>query len=100
MPLYDYACERCGEFREFRRISERDARVPCPLCHAPAERMLTAPQLNLMPSHNRIAEKRNEKSAHEPNVVSSIGGAPTKPSATPKAHRHTQHPHRPWMLGH
>lgn len=108
MPLYDYNCETCGPFRQFRSISDRAAPIACEHCGASVERLLTAPQLNLMSSNNRIAETRNEKSAHEPNVVTMVGrGADQKP--VPKAPKPLQnktprlghaHSHRPWMIGH
>jgi putative FmdB family regulatory protein len=105
MPLYDYHCESCGPFRRFRSIAERAAPLDCEECGAPAARTLTAPQLNLMSGNNRIAEARNEKSAHEPDVVAMVGQG-SKPDPVPKkpaaAHRHAghAHAHRPWMLGH
>ena len=97
MPLYDYECEQCGPFREFRSIAKRQVPVDCPSCGVLADRVLTAPQLSLMSSNNRIAETRNEKSAHEPDVVTMLGGKP-KHSHTHSPKHHA--PHRPWMLGH
>jgi putative FmdB family regulatory protein len=100
MPLYDYHCETCGPFRQFRSISNRAAPVQCDECGSTAERVLTAPQLSLMSSNNRIAETRNEKSAHEPGVVNVMKPAhEPRPKAPKPAHGHA-HAHRPWMLGH
>jgi len=111
MPLYDYNCETCGPFRQFRSINERSEPVECTQCGAPGQRVLTAPQLSLMSSNNRIAEMRNEKSAHEPNVVTVLDRGADKRSA-PKApkplhkhgaghgHSHGPKSHRPWMIGH
>ena len=105
MPLYDFHCETCGPFRQFRSISNRDAPMDCEQCGSEAERVLTAPQLNLMSGNNRIAETRNEKSAHEPDVVTMVGRGGDKEKA-PKApkplhnHSHGANAHRPWMLGH
>jgi putative FmdB family regulatory protein len=102
MPLYDYHCENCGPFRQFRSISNRAAPVECEECGTAAERVLTAPQLSLMSSNNRIAETRNEKSAHEPGVVNFMKPAQEqKPKAPKPLHGHGHaHSHRPWMLGH
>jgi putative FmdB family regulatory protein len=36
MPLYDYECVTCGEFREWRSMSEWESAVPCPRCLLPA----------------------------------------------------------------
>jgi putative FmdB family regulatory protein len=112
MPLYDYACEDCGDFRALRPISERDRPLECPECGEPAARVLTAPQLNLMASANRIANARNEKSAHEPAVVQRVSGTERHAHA-PGKHKHDKHcnhshgkaqkshaPPRPWMIGH
>jgi putative FmdB family regulatory protein len=100
MPLYDYHCGTCGPFRRFRSISNRAAPVQCDECGSKAERVLTAPQLSLMSSNNRIAETRNEKSAHEPGVVNVMRPAhEPRPKAPKPAHGHA-HAHRPWMLGH
>ena len=104
MPIYDYICKTCGPFEERRPMIESSVLVPCPSCSIPASRMITAPQLNLMSSANRIAETRNEKSAHAPDVVHKIT------SHQPHSQEKRQHsdsrqhkPHRtsrPWMLGH
>lgn len=102
MPLYDYHCAECGGFRAWRRMSEAGDPIPCPSCDEPAVRSVVAPSLALMPSNNRTAHQRNEKSAHEPKVVSGHGhGA---------GHHHHGHSHghghghgaagRPWMIGH
>ncbi len=45
MPLYDYSCENCGNFREFHPMSESDAAQVCPICSAASERVLSAPYL-------------------------------------------------------
>lgn len=45
MPLYDYRCAQCGEFRMFRPMSESGAAVPCPHCATQSERILAAPFL-------------------------------------------------------
>ncbi len=106
MPLYDYHCEECGPFRAFRSIADRVHPTPCEACGAIAARVLTAPQLNLMSSNARIAETRNEKSAHEPGVVNVLPKEKKKPVKKERgkrksamAHGHA-HAHRPWMIGH
>ena len=113
MPIYDYLCTTCGPFEERRPMSESKVAVPCGICRVPAERLPGAPRLNLMASNNRIAETRNEKSAHEPDVMTVIGrdGARRennhgghshahdhRRSQAPSSHKHA--PNRPWMLGH
>lgn len=45
MPLYDYQCASCGDFRTFRPMRESDLPQPCPGCEVPCERTLVAPFL-------------------------------------------------------
>jgi putative FmdB family regulatory protein len=45
MPLYDYRCDACGDFRAFRPMSEAQASQPCPHCSALAPRRMSAPFL-------------------------------------------------------
>lgn len=102
MPLYDYSCAKCGGFRAWRRMSEADDPEACPSCSEPAARSVVAPSLALMASNNRTAHQRNEKSAHEPKVVSG-GQHGHGPGHHPHHHGHS-HGHggagRPWMIGH
>ena len=101
MPLYDYHCETCGPFRQFRSISNRATLAECEECGTSAVRVLTAPQLSLMSSNNRIAETRNEKSAHEPGVVTVMKPEEKRPKAPKPMHAQGHaHAHRPWMVGH
>jgi putative FmdB family regulatory protein len=109
MPIYDYLCPACGPFEERRPMSESQASATCAICLSTAARMPAAPRLNLMPSNNRIAESRNEKSAHEPDVVHRLAANDSHAHAHGRqgSHKHTAgharvpHPSpRPWMLGH
>jgi len=89
-------------------MSESAAQAPCAICLKPAPRVIGAPQLNLMSANNRYAETRNEKSAHEPDVVHTLAphghshshsGSPLQTG--PLRHKHAGgHSHRPWMIGH
>lgn len=45
MPLYDYQCPDCGDFREIRPMAESACAQPCPVCGTPAPRSLSAPFL-------------------------------------------------------
>ena len=85
MPLYDYRCSDCGEFRAWRSMREAAAPVACPDCQQSAPRAVVAPNLALMNAHARTAHQRNEKSAHEPNVVSRSGQGTITPGITATA---------------
>lgn len=45
MPLYDYRCVSCGDFRELRPMAESSVARPCPACGALSERTIVAPFL-------------------------------------------------------
>jgi putative FmdB family regulatory protein len=110
MPFYDYHCERCGSFRDWRPMSDWAADVPCPECSSPAPRLVASPMLRVLAQNNRIAHERNERSAHEPQVV--------RREDLPGNRHHADHQHvsplirqqfgrvgsspghRSWMVGH
>lgn len=118
MPIYDYLCTRCGPFEERRPMSESGLSVLCASCHTLAPRLPAAPRLNLMAANNRYAHTRNEKSAHEPDVVHRMIAPDGHAHAAGAEHQHHAHSHshshgqahghgraaspspRPWMLGH
>ena len=70
MPRYHYNCLHCGEFTAWRRMSEARERAECPDCHAMGSRSVSLPFVNRMSATLRMAHHRNEKSAHEPQVMS------------------------------
>ena len=55
MPLYDYRCVSCGDFREFRPMTESSISRVCPVCGAPSERVLVAPFLAAKDPNSPIA---------------------------------------------
>ena len=102
MPLYDYHCTEHGDFRAWRGLSEARAPTPCPDCARPAFRSMAAPALAILPSVTRRAHERNEKSAHEPKLVTREHGHGAH-AGHGHGHAHA-HGHggggRPWMIGH
>ncbi|MFO1500328.1 MAG: zinc ribbon domain-containing protein [Verrucomicrobiota bacterium] len=112
MPLYEYLCPSCGLFSDHRLVAERDKAMVCPDCRCVAVRVISAPNLALMPPGQRRAHARNEQSQHAPAVQqrhrcsSGCGcGARQKPRSArssenkPKYER-ARAGQRPWMLGH
>jgi putative FmdB family regulatory protein len=106
MPLYDYVCDDCGQFRAWQSMAAAHRPASCPTCGEPAVRALSAPHLRCGAAVIRYkAEAHNEKSANEPMVVRRL--KPGSGHAEHAAHRHHHHGHRhprrkkrPWMLGH
>jgi putative FmdB family regulatory protein len=113
MPLYDYSCAACGDFRLLRPMAKRNAPARCPDCQQTATRQILAPALALMNPARRKAFATNEKSRHEPRVSqahscgSGCGCGPGS-SIKPKRQKKTKlgtlqsgkATSRPWMLGH
>ena len=103
MPLYDYVCDDCGDFRSWRKMSESGDSMACPTCEQIVGRAVTAPSLALIPNNNRIAHSRNEKSADQPDVVtrSSMDNSHAGAHQCSGHGHHAGHSHgRPWMIGH
>ena len=91
MPLYVFACEGCGTFELIRPMAEASAAAACPACGAEARRVFTPPGLVRIAAPARRALDLEEKSAHEPDVV-------TEKRGRPMPHRHGAGP--PWALAH
>jgi putative FmdB family regulatory protein len=93
VPLYEFACGRCGPFELWRALADAAAPAACPACGSSGRRVYSAPGIVRTPAAMRLALGREERSAHEPEVV----GAPAGPPM-PGAHRHGPAP--PWAMGH
>lgn len=110
MPVYEFECETCGTFADFRTIADRDRPAPCEICDQPAARIISAPNLAVMHPLHRMAAVRNERSRHEPRVglkTSCCSGRtcthrPRKETnpEKPALRASTKRNRRPWMLGH
>lgn len=91
MPVYAFTCTGCGAFELSRPMAEAAAPARCPACGGEARRVFTPPGLALLARPVRRALEVEEKSAHEPDVVSTKRGRPM-------GHRHGPAP--PWVLSH
>jgi putative FmdB family regulatory protein len=100
MPRYNYSCQRCGPFEAWRSMSMSDDPADCPACGKASPRALSLPNMSFVDGATRTAHARNEKSAHEPEVVQRPIAMrdPDKPRSKPKPAR--GHRDRPWMVGH
>jgi putative FmdB family regulatory protein len=58
MPLYDYRCLSCGDFREFRPMWESGTTRLCPVCGATSDRVISAPFLAGSHSGGDMARRR------------------------------------------
>jgi putative FmdB family regulatory protein len=112
MPVYEYLCNDCGPFTEFRPMSEFEQPNDCPHCSIPAPRViLTAPNFACMPSHARKAHAVNERSAHAPKTLDQhkashgpgcgcCSGKRSRLVAKTKSGAKSFPTARPWMISH
>jgi putative FmdB family regulatory protein len=91
MPVYAFRCAACGPFDVVRPMVEAGAPARCPSCGGSARRVFSPPGLALLARPVRRALDLEERSSHEPEVVSEKRGRPMP-------HRHAPSP--PWTLGH
>jgi putative FmdB family regulatory protein len=91
VPVYAFTCAACGSFDVMRPMVEAGMPARCPSCGGDARRLFSPPGLALLARPVRRALDMEEKSAHEPEVVSQKRGRPMP-------HRHVPSP--PWTLGH
>ena len=69
MPTYEYLCDACGPFTNFRPMAECDEPDDCPRCETSAPRViLTAPRFACMDVSSRKAHATNEQSRHAPKT--------------------------------
>lgn len=83
MALYGYRCVHCAEIEVAFPIGTAPAAVSCPDCGATATRVFTAPMLARTPSAVRARVERAERTAYEPEVVTSP--PPRRTTARPAA---------------
>jgi putative FmdB family regulatory protein len=95
MPIYAFDCTTCGPFELIRGAADAALPAACPTCAGEARRVFSPPGLALMPRPLRRAREREEKSAHEPDVVAHKQGRPL-----PHRHGHGHRHATPWVLSH
>ena len=111
MPVYEYACAKCGPFTALRPMAEYADPQDCPDCGASAPRViLTAPMLANMDAGRRAAFATNERSANAPKSSKALGHGPNCGCCgSGKKSRLTLHgkdgsksfpTSRPWMISH
>ncbi len=97
MPRYEFFCETCGPFEQWRPFDEANNPMRCPVCQAAARRVYSLPGLVKTPPALARALYREEKSAHEPEVVRRELPSREEPRG---ATVRRQARGRPWQIGH
>jgi putative FmdB family regulatory protein len=81
VAIYEYRCERDGAFEVMRSIGTAPTSTACPVCASEAPRVYSSPMVSFAPRALVAALDHEEKTRHEPDVVTSLPPAP--------AHRRT-----------
>lgn len=90
MPLYEYQCEACGQFEQWRTMAEVSNPMLCPTCEAPAKRIYSPPGIML---NSSLRLKKSQ--SLEPKLVDKSR------DREPAPRRYQSHDHgRPWMINH
>ncbi|WP_433368737.1 hypothetical protein [Streptosporangium sp. CA-115845] len=72
MTVYAYRCPYCSEIEVTFPIGTAPAAVPCPDCGVASVRAFSAPMLARTPAALSAQLQRAERSASEPEVVTSL----------------------------
>lgn len=73
VAIYEFLCEQHGVFEAHLPIGTAPAEQACPCCGAPARRIVSAPMvIGSSRSAWSGAIERAARTAHEPEVVSSV----------------------------
>jgi putative FmdB family regulatory protein len=75
MPIYEFECREHGVFELTRSVAEAREDAPCLACGIAARRILSLPSFSKMPRAIVKAHDVNERSRHEPRVVTRARGA-------------------------
>ena len=73
MPLYDYACTKCGRVHEVRHGFDETHDVPCEACGAPLRRVFNPAPVLFKGSGFYVTDSRGSGSSGKPEK------APEKP---------------------
>jgi putative FmdB family regulatory protein len=80
MPLYDYACTKCGQVREVRHGFDENYTEPCEACGAPLRRVFNAAPVLFKGSGFYVTDSRRSNSTSKPEKVKDDAATP-KPDA-------------------
>lgn len=92
MAVYEYRCDQDGSFDVTLQLGTAPPAFPCEACGIQARRVFSAPMLRSPHRELISAIDHSKKSAHEPEVVTSIPSAgnrkaPRMATVTPKLAR-------------
>ena len=91
MPTYVYRCPSCGPFDVIKTMAETDASQDCAGCGTPSRRLYSPPAVRRVAAPLAGALGAQERSAHEPQVVTDLP-AKRRPSNITTNPRHAALP--------
>lgn len=91
MPIYEYRCESCGPFEQWRDHREPEEETRCPECDAAARRMYSAPAF----AARTKAEKEARRMDLGPQPQVAARQSAGNPSPRPR-----KSGGRPWQISH
>jgi len=78
VAIYEYRCARDGAFEVTRPIGTAPASIACPACASEAGRVFSSPMVSLAPRALVAALDHEEKTRHEPDLVTSLPPPPAR----------------------
>jgi putative FmdB family regulatory protein len=83
MPLYDYACTRCGRIHEVRHGFDETHDAPCASCGAPLRRVFNAAPVLFKGSGFYVTDSRSSGAGSKPEKAEKS----EKPAAAEKTEK-------------
>lgn len=91
MPLYDYACTRCGRTHEVRHGFDETYDAPCASCGAPVRRVFNAAPVLFKGSGFYVTDSRGLGSGSKPEKTEKSETS-EKPAAAEKSEKKPSSP--------
>jgi putative FmdB family regulatory protein len=85
MPLYDYACTKCGRTFEVRRGFNETHQDPCAVCGAPVRRVFNAAPVLFKGSGFYVTDSRKTAAKPEKSEKPASGEKPASEGSAPAA---------------
>jgi putative FmdB family regulatory protein len=76
VAIYEYRCDHDGPFEVTLALGTAPGSMPCPKCAGEAPRVFSTPMLTRAPRALVAALDHEEKTRHEPDIVTSLPPAP------------------------
>lgn len=94
MPRYEFVCEACGPFEQWRDHRESGEPMPCPSCNVAARRVYSMPRFNVSSrakARARLSDEQGDKAGVVERPKAPEPAPPSKPQRVGG---------RPWQISH